>query len=84
MEWLEDVVVGNKSNNSPFFLYIGPHAPHYPATIPAWYQNVFLNETAPRTKNFNVLNSDAHEMVANNPPLNETGFGFIDQLWRDR
>ena len=33
----------------PFFDYIGPHAPHYPAQPAPWYENAFPDVTIPVT-----------------------------------
>ncbi len=80
MEWLSSL----KNIDEPFLAYIGPHAPHFPSTPPKWYADSFMNETAPRTPNFNKLASDHHPMVAGEPLLEDDAIGFIDQLWRDR
>ena len=64
--------IGNKSveflENSlhadrPFFLYVGPHAPHLPATPAPWYMNEYSGLKAPQTPNYNASASDHHYLL---------------------
>ncbi|ETO18540.1 hypothetical protein RFI_18725, partial [Reticulomyxa filosa] len=84
MDWLREIYGNSSGNPSPYLLYIGQHAPHYPADMPVWYQDQFSTADAPRTPNFNVYSPDKHQMIAQNPAIEQNGFDFIDQLWRDR
>ena len=69
---------------TPFFLWLGPHAPHYPAVPAPWHADLFPNMTAPRTPSFNRHAPDKHLMVAQNAELNAEALMYIDQHMRDR
>ncbi len=81
LEWITNHL---QSPDDPFFAYIGPHAPHFPYTPPAWYENLYTNVTAPRTPNFNKHFEDFHGFVSTNPSLQDDAIAFIDQSWGDR
>ena len=83
IDYLTDIIY-NESYTNPFLIWIGVHAPHYPADPAAWYTDLYPNETAPRTPNFNVHTADHHDFVSTNPELDENAIGWIDQLWKDR
>eukprot|EP01084_Bolivina_argentea_P156232 272259_1 len=68
----------------PFFLWIGPHAPHANAAPAVWYANEFSNRTALRTPNYNVQSLDKIDYIATNPSLDYNHTQVIDQLYRDR
>eukprot|EP01083_Nonionella_stella_P111184 326010_1 len=83
IEYLSEII-NNKSNTKPFFTWIGLHAPHYPADPAAWYSDLYPNEIAPRTPNFNVHVENHHAFVSTNPEIDDNAMEWIDQLWRDR
>ncbi len=68
----------------PFFAYIGPHAPHYPAQPAPWYEHAFDDVTAPRTPNYNLSSPDKAQHVRQNPPLNAAVECWENQHFRDR
>jgi len=82
MDWLR--YIKNSNPSQPFFLYWGPHAPHYPATPAPWYAHAFDDADAPFTHNYNTGHQNKHSMVANNPALDDNAKSFIDQHYRDR
>lgn len=82
MAWLQHIK--SKNPSQPFFLYFGPHAPHFPATPAPWYAHAFDNAAAPLTKNYNAGHENKHSQVANNPALDANAKSFIDQHYRDR
>ena len=84
IQWLNDIKTNNLIDKSPFFLYIGPHAPHLTATPSEWYGNLFMNESAPRTPTFNLHSTNKHDFMSTNPELDEDGIALIDELYRDR
>ena len=51
----------------PFFEYIGPHAPHYPAMPAPWYEKEFPDVTIPITPNYNLSSPDKAQHVRQNP-----------------
>jgi len=41
LDWIDALRADPKLSKKPFFAYIGPHAPHYPATPAPWYEHAF-------------------------------------------
>jgi N-acetylglucosamine-6-sulfatase len=62
--WLNTVLKESK----PVFAYLGPHAPHYPATPAPWYETAFLDPlvTIPITPNWNLSSPDKAQHVRQN------------------
>eukprot|EP01065_Artemidia_motanka_P018565 TRINITY_DN2188_c1_g2_i1.p1 TRINITY_DN2188_c1_g2~~TRINITY_DN2188_c1_g2_i1.p1 ORF type:complete len:727 (+),score=159.33 TRINITY_DN2188_c1_g2_i1:105-2183(+) len=81
MLWLETVL---KDPSKPFFLYLGPHAPHYPATPAPWYEHLWDNVSAPVTPNYNLSCPDKTQHIRQNPPLTSVAKCWEDQHFRDR
>ena len=81
LEWLDDVVA---KDALPFFLYLGPHAPHYPADPAPWYEGEFNDSKAPRTPNYDVPSPDKTPHIRQNPPMSDTIKCWEDQHFRDR
>lgn len=86
-------IVGNASvkfiekslqSGKPFFAYIGPHAPHYPATPAPWYADMFPIIHPPRTPNYNYTAKDHHFLLHQQLPLNQYEDELITELFRDR
>lgn len=86
-------IIGNASvkfvekalqDNKPFFVYIGPHAPHYPATPAPWYEDMFPIIHPPSTPNYNYTAKDHHFLLRQQKPLNEYEAELITGLFRDR
>ncbi|CAE7232448.1 Gns [Symbiodinium pilosum] len=87
ISWLEKVA-GAKQ---PFFAYVAPHAPHisdaqYPYITQAapWHAGATGNVTAPRTANWNVPNTRAHPLIANQPKMDDFTVAWSDSLYRSR
>ena len=78
--WINDRIAAAK----PFFAWIGPHAPHYPADPAPWHQGLFLGKQAPRTPSFNVAAPDHHRMLAQEPSMDVPCIACLDQQFRDR
>ena len=77
ISWIKEVATSNAG--TPFFAYLGPHAPHYPADPAPWQtENIFADVKAPRTPSWNASSPDKHEMVADNPPMNDNSTLFSD------
>lgn len=68
----------------PFFAYIGPHAPHYPATPAPWYETRFPDVTIPITPNYNISSPEKTQHIRQNPPLTSAAKCWEDQHFRDR
>lgn len=74
LKWLETVVGKTDQitgERIPFFAYLGPRAPHYPAEPARWYQDTFPTLTIPITPNYNYSCAKKASHVAQNPPLSE-------------
>lgn len=82
LRWLEKVA--GTENEKPFFAYIGPHAPHYPAQPAPWYEHTFDDKTAPITPNYNLSSPDKANHVAQNPPFIERVQCWENQHFRNR
>ena len=82
--WLDEIKNSGEIRENPFFLYIGPHAPHLTATPSEWYGNLFMNESAPRTPTFNLHSANKHNFMSTNPEIDADGIALIDELYRDR
>ena len=78
--WLDSVAKTGKK----FFLYLGPHAPHFPATPAPWYENAFPDHAAPRTPNYNAASPDKVRHIRQNPSMSELIECWEDQHFRDR
>ena len=86
-------IIGNASvrfveralkEKKPFFVYIGPHAPHYPATPAPWYEDMFPIIHPPLTPNYNYTAKDHHFLLRKQKPLNDYEAELITDLFRDR
>eukprot|EP01084_Bolivina_argentea_P024575 45786_1 len=84
--WIKQRLEDQKQNASakPFIMWIGPHAPHYPATPAAWYADKYNTVKAPLTPNYNKSDQNKHSFVGTNPYITENASEWIDQLYRDR
>ena len=66
----------------PFFLYVGVHAPHHPATPAGRHRRKFRNAEAPRNPNFNELDmSDKPQWLQGLDVQNERS---LDLAYRNR
>jgi len=70
LSWLDTAIQGD----APFFAYVGPHAPHFPAMPAPWYATAFDDVELPITPNYNALDEDGDgksEHAQKNPPLSD-------------
>jgi len=87
IRWLDSILdsASNKeADKRPFFAYIGPHAPHYPAQPAPWYEHAFDLLSAPITPNYNVSSPDKTQHIRQNPPLDDRVNCWENQHFRDR
>ena len=82
LRWLDGVLTAQA--RAPFFAYLGPHAPHFPAQPAPWHADAFAGISAPRTPNFNASSPDKAQHVRQNPPLTDRAKCWEDQHMRDR
>jgi len=72
LKWLDTAIA--KAHKIPFFAYIGPHAPHFPAMPAPWYATAFDDVDVPITPNYNCsdeIGGGKSEHVQKIPPLTE-------------
>ena len=81
LAWLDDVVARDAL---PFFMYLGPHAPHLPCMPAPWYADTFPDLKAPRTPNFNVESPNKTAHIRQNQELSEDMQCWTDQHHRTR
>ena len=86
LRWLHDAVnmTDPSGERVPFFAYVGPHAPHFPATPAPWYEQAFPDLSIPLTPNYNLSCPDKPSHIAQNPPLSRLAKCWEDQHFRDR
>jgi len=71
--------------DKPFFLYLAPYAPHYPATPAPRHEHAFKGIEAPRVPSFNEHNvQDKPKWVRRKPLLDPAQIGGIDKLYEHR
>jgi arylsulfatase A-like enzyme len=71
--------------DKPFFLYLAPFAPHYPATPAPRHAGYFKGILAPRVPSFNEADvDDKPHWVRRKPLLDQAQIGEIDHLYEHR
>ena len=72
LRWLDGAIKESKeAAGRPFFAYVGPHAPHFPAMPAPYDEHAFDHLEMNPTKNYNYLCQKKAQHVAQNPALNE-------------
>jgi N-acetylglucosamine-6-sulfatase len=72
LSWIKKAAAG--AATTPFFAYIGTHAPHVPATVSDWYMHAPLPATqAPRVPNWNLASPTKHFPVNAQPDMTSNG-----------
>ncbi len=86
MPWLARVAQASvQPGGKPFFAYLAPHAPHFPAEPAPWYADSPLpNMRAPRVPSFNALTEGKNWAIRTNPPFNAFTEAGIDLHFRNR
>ena len=84
LDWLDMLQKQGKIGKKPFFAYLGPHAPHYPAEPAPWYQQAFPDATIPITPNYNTSFADKTQHIRQNPPLSKRAHCWQSRHFRDR
>lgn len=80
-----DFIVRADKDNTPFFLYLAPFAPHEPATPAFRHLNLFPDLTVPQTPSFNEADiSDKGPGLNGNPLLTDAQILEMDNLYRER
>lgn len=84
LDWIDDLQSKPEADRKPFFAYIGPHAPHFPAQPAPWHEHAFDDVTIPVTPNYNLSSPDKAQHVRQNPGLSDVAKCWEDQHFRDR
>ena len=85
LKWIESVL-RQGDTHPPFFAWIGPHAPHLPATPAPWYADHPIGLLrAPRGEPwYNYSGVDHHPLVAQQPILSTADAQAIDVEYAKR
>ncbi len=80
-----DFVDRSVTSGDPFFLYIGPFAPHGPSTPASRHTGAFADVQAPRTPSFDETDvSDKPAWVQALPPLSADQTALLDDRYQRR
>ena len=83
LAWIKEVTA--QKDHPPFWVGIGPHAPHLPSTPAPWYENLWPSGLhAKHTPTYNFSAPDHHWLVAMQPILNQVDAAGIDQEYTNR
>ena len=80
-----DFILRADEDNTPFFIYLAPFAPHEPATSAYRHLELFSDLTVPRPPSFNEADvSDKGPGLSGNPLLTDAQILEMDNLYRGR
>ena len=83
--WLKKAAKASASGGKPFFAYLAPHAPHFPAEPAPWYADAPLpSNIAPRVPSYNASTVGKNWAIQSNPPFNSFTEEGIDLHFRNR
>src|SRR5215213_6217171 len=81
----ENFIRNTANNNTPFFMYLAPNAPHHPSYYAPRHANMFSNTALPKPSSFNEADvSDKPQWVRNKPRLSSTQISDMTQFYRKR
>ncbi len=73
------------SGDAPFFMWLGTHAPHAPATPAPRHAEALADVSLPKPPSFDEPDvSDKPDWISDNPPLNPKQVAFAEDLYRKR
>lgn len=85
LAWLGSAAAEAKAGGRPFFAYLAPHAPHFPAEPAPWYADAPLpSYAAPRPPAFNALREGKSWAIRENAPFTPFTEQGIDLHFRNR
>ena len=83
--WLARVAAEAAAGGAPFFAYLAPHAPHFPAEPAPWYADAPLpSEVAPRVPSYNNFTAGKHWAIEQNPAMDAFTAAGVDLHFRNR
>jgi N-acetylglucosamine-6-sulfatase len=72
-------------NDSPFFFYVTPYAPHGPATAAPRHAHLFANAPFPKPASFNEMDTgDKPSLIRDLPKLDAKQIAWIEDHYRAR
>jgi len=81
----ENFIRQTANNNTPFFMYLAPNAPHHPAYYAPRHASMFSNTALPKPSSFNEADvSDKPAWVRNKPRPSSTQISDMTQFYRNR
>ena len=78
--WMKEVI-DSGADHPPFFAYLGPHAPHKPATPAPWYANHSIGLLPlPKDPYYGFHGADKHGFLPAEPPISEEdGLAIVEE-----
>eukprot|EP00931_Biecheleriopsis_adriatica_P056751 TRINITY_DN33653_c0_g1_i2.p1 TRINITY_DN33653_c0_g1~~TRINITY_DN33653_c0_g1_i2.p1 ORF type:complete len:458 (-),score=53.05 TRINITY_DN33653_c0_g1_i2:325-1698(-) len=83
LSWLKGAMK-QALEGTPFFAYLGFHAPHFPANPAPWHQHLLKDIQIPLSPNYNVSCPDKARHVRQNAPLSDLVHCWENAHFRDR
>jgi N-acetylglucosamine-6-sulfatase len=81
----ESFLRNTANNNTPFFMYLAPNAPHHPSYYAPRHASMFSSTALPKPSSFNEADvSDKPQWVRNKPRLSSTQISDMTQFYRKR
>jgi arylsulfatase A-like enzyme len=81
----ENFIKQTATNNTPFFMYLAPNAPHHPSYYAPRHANMFSSTPLPKPSSFNESDvSDKPKWVRDKPRLSSTQISDMTQFYRER
>ena len=83
--WLDRVAAAAASGGAPFFAYLAPHAPHFPAEPAPWYADAPLpSEVAPRVPSYDTFTAGKSWAIRENGAMDNYTVEAVDLHFRNR
>ncbi len=85
LPWLARAASAAAAGGPPFFAYLAPHAPHFPAEPAPWYMDAPLpSQTAPRPPSFDAHVAGKVWAIEQNPAMSPATIAGVDRHFRNR
>jgi N-acetylglucosamine-6-sulfatase len=79
----ENFIRNTAGDDTPFFMYLSPNAPHYPSYYPDRHKDMFNDTPLPKPASFNEADvSDKPAWVQNKPRLSSSRVSYMTRLFR--
>ena len=85
LPWLRAAAGAAAAGGPPFFAYLAPHAPHFPAEPAPWYMDAPLpSESAPRLPSFDAFRAGKNWAIEQGAEFGAFTTAGIDRHFRNR